>query len=342
MNRKDEHVSLARAFHKPTANGFDDLRFIHRSLPEITVSETTIETSLFQQKMPPIYLNAMTGGSEKTKKINQQLASAAKRTGLMMATGSVSAALKDPTLADTFTIVRETNPTGVILANIGAGKTLADAQQAVELLAADALQIHLNAPQELAMPEGDRDFRGWLAEIATITAKLSVPVIVKEVGFGMSRETVTQLMSAGVTFVDLGGSGGTDFIQIENARRPQRELTDLLGWGLSTTESLLDTAGLPITRLASGGVRQPLDVVKALALGASAVGVAATFLQELLSHGEDALVLMIQQWLQEIQLIMTMLGAKDLQQLQKAKLVISGNTKDFCDARGIPIQPWAR
>lgn len=157
MNRKDEHVSLAKAFHKEHSNDFDAVRLVHQSFPQIDVADVSIATTVFDRSFSsPFFINAMTGGSEKTLKINQELAEIAQACELMMATGSVSAALKDPSVADSFRIVRKANPDGFLLANIGAGSPVENAQRAVELFGADALQIHLNAPQELVMPEGDR------------------------------------------------------------------------------------------------------------------------------------------------------------------------------------------
>ena len=209
MNRKDEHVSLAKAFHKTQRNDFDDVTIIHQSFPNCRVSDVSIATDLFEQPLTsPFFINAMTGGSEKTLEYNRQLAILARETDLMMATGSVSAALKDPSVAASYTVVRQEFPEGCLLANVGAGTTLANAQRAVELFEANALQIHLNAPQELVMPEGDRDFTSWLPQLEEIVTHLDVPVIVKEVGFGMTRETIQQLLSIGVTIIDVAGSGG--------------------------------------------------------------------------------------------------------------------------------------
>lgn len=137
----------------------------------------------------------------------------------MMATGSVSAALKDPSVADSYTVVRKVNPNGLILGNMGAGRTSEDAKKIVNLLQADGMQIHLNVPQELVMPEGDHDFHEWQKNIEETIQQLSVPVIVKEVGFGMSKETIQQLQLLGAQAADVSGRGGTSFSQIENARR---------------------------------------------------------------------------------------------------------------------------
>lgn len=149
------------------------------------------------------------------QRINQQLGIIAKETGLLVATGSVSAALKDASLADTYQIMRKENPDGLIFANIGAGLGVEEAKRALDLFQANALQIHVNVPQELVMPEGDRDFTNWLTKIEAIVQAVEVPVIVKEVGFGMSQETLEKLTSIGVQAADVSGQGGTSFTQIE-------------------------------------------------------------------------------------------------------------------------------
>ncbi len=299
MNRKDEHVSLAKAFHKDRPSDFDHVHLIHRSFPQVAVDDISITSEMASLPLKtPFFINAMTGGSEKTKQINEQLATLARETSLAMATGSVSIALKDPSVQDSFTIVRKTNPTGMILANVGAGSSLEQAQRAIDLLEANALQIHVNAPQELVMPEGDRDFRYWLEDIAKIASTLYIPVIVKEVGFGMTRETIQQLIDCGITSIDVSGQGGTSFTQIENARRKKREFGYLDSYGLSTVQSLLEANEVPYPYefIASGGIRQAYDIFKALALGANAVGISGTILTHLLTKGLDETILLVQQW----------------------------------------------
>ncbi|MEI5991136.1 isopentenyl-diphosphate delta-isomerase [Enterococcus termitis] len=345
MNRKDEHISLAKAFHKDKTNDFDQIRFVHHSFPEIAMDDVDISASFlgFSLKQP-FYINAMTGGSERAKDINQKLGIIAKETGVMVATGSVNAALKNPDLAESYQIMRKENPDGVILANIGAGLSLEKAKRAVELFHADGLQIHVNVPQELVMPEGDRNFHGWLDNIEDIVSQLSVPVIVKEVGFGMSSETIEQLVWRGVKAVDVSGQGGTSFTQIENARRKKRELGFLTDWGQSTVLSLLESVNWQrdITVLASGGVRQSLDIVKALSLGAKSVGVAGTILNHLMTNGVDETIELIQQWEDELKMLYTLLGKTTTTELTTTDIIFSSEIIHWCESRGIAYQPFAK
>lgn len=344
MNRKDEHVSLARAFHqKLKENDFDDVRLIHSSLVNTRPEEIDLSTEILGLKLSaPFYINAMTGGSEKTKKINHDLAIIARETNLMMATGSVSAALKDPNVADSYTVVREVNPNGLILGNMGAGRTSDDAKKIVDLLQADGFQIHLNVPQELVMPEGDRDFHEWSKNIAETVQQLAVPVIVKEVGFGMNRETIQQLQALGVKAVDVSGRGGTSFSQIENARRKKRELNYLDDWGQSTVTSLLEAQEInDLTLLASGGIRNAYDIFKALCLGAKAVGISAGILDHLISNGIDATVEMIEDWKIQLRRLYLMTDKATTADLVHNPIILSGAPKEWCEARGIDYKKLA-
>lgn len=344
MNRKDEHISLAKAFHKSRQNDFDDVTMIHPSFPNCKFSDVSIATELFEQPLNnPFFINAMTGGSEKTKEYNRQLAILAREADLMMATGSVSAALRNPALADSYQIVREEYPNGTLLANVGAGVSLEEAKHAVALFEANALQVHLNAPQELVMPEGDRDFTHWLTNLEAITTHLEVPVIVKEVGFGMTRETIQQLLEVGVTMIDVAGSGGTSFTQIENARRSQREFSYLDGFGTSNVASLLEANEVPVPfeLIASGGVRNAYDIFKALCFGARTVGISGTILNHLLTHGLEATIQLVQQWQLELKTLYAMFGATQTTQLKKVPLLLSGHVKEWCDLREIDPKKYS-
>ena len=278
--RKNEHVEIAMAQSDAPQSDFDRVRFVHHSIPNINVDEVDLTSRTTDFDMTyPIYINAMTGGSEWTKQINAKLAVVARETGLAMAVGSTHAALRNPKMAESFSIARQTNPEGIIFSNVGADVPVDKAVEAVSLLDAQALQIHVNAPQELVMPEGNREFSTWLDNVATIVQRVDVPVIIKEVGFGMSKELYKDLIDVGVTYVDVSGKGGTNFVTIENERRSNKDMDYLANWGQSTVESLLESSAYQdsLNVFASGGVRTPLDVVKSLALGAKAVGMSRPF-----------------------------------------------------------------
>ena len=289
----------------------------------------------------PFYINAMTGGTRATAAVNADLAGAAADAGVAIACGSQHIALRDPERAEGFRVIRREAPRAFVLANVGPTLAPEQAVRAVEMIEADALQIHLNAAQELVMPEGDRDFRDWAERIAAIAAAVDVPVVVKEVGFGLSRRTITALEGTGVGAVDVAGAGGTDFVAIENERRPRRDYSYLTGWGQSTALCLLEAlngeepVGLPV--LASGGVRNPLDVVRALALGASAVGASGHFLRTLVHDGADGLRRELRTWTDHVRALMTLLGAADVEQLRRTDVLVTGRTAE--QARLLGVDP---
>lgn len=346
QNRKDAHLALADAQYNPRANsGFDSVRFMPNALPQLALDEVDSSVRVFAKEASsadatsastsiltpsflwrsPLYINAMTGGSSNAQKINAQLARVAAKTGVAIASGSLSAALQNNALSATFSVIRSENPRGFVMANVSAGTSASDAMRAVGMLQANALQVHLNAAQELVMPEGDRDFRNWLKNIEQIVRsceRVRVPVVVKETGCGMTARDVLRLRNIGVRAVDVSGRGGTNFVTIENARRSHGGYDYLADWGLTTVESLIDIQKCdalkadPVEIFASGGVRTPLDVVRALALGASAVGVAGEFLHTLMHEGEDALLQQILDWQEQIRVIMALLGCKSVADLR--------------------------
>lgn len=339
--RKDDHVRLAVAQHGTfsSPNEFDDVRFVHHALAGIDRCELDLTVRVAGKIWrAPLFINAMTGGSSGTGAVNRELAIAARETGIAMAAGSMSAYLRDPATASTYRVIRDENPDGIVIANVNASTTASQAQRAVDLVGADALQIHLNAVQEIVMPEGDRSFGAWASTVEQIVASVDVPVIVKEVGFGLSRETVAVLSELGVAAADVSGRGGTNFALIENSRRgDDGDYSYLADWGQSAPACLLDAADTGLPLIASGGVRHPLDVARALALGAVAVGVSGSMLNTLVTRGTAALVSEIRCWLDQLASIMTVLGAPTPPALAGCDLVVGGDLANFCAARGIRI-----
>lgn len=343
-DRKDDHVRFAaeQQRHLGGHNQFDDVSFVHHALAGIDRSDVSLATRFggIEWKVP-LYINAMTGGSAMTGAINRDLAIAARETGVAIATGSMSAYFADESVADTFSVMRHENPDGFIIANINATASVEKAQRAIDLLRADALQIHLNVIQETVMPEGDRSFASWGPQIEKIAAGVDVPVIVKEVGFGLSRETVSMLQEMGVRVADVAGRGGTNFARIENDRREHADYSYLDGWGQSTPACLLDAQGAGIPVLASGGVRSPLDVVRGLALGAAAVGASGGFLRTVLDGGVPALISQISAWLDQLEALMTALGARTPSELTRCDVLLHGELRAFCADRGIELRRLA-
>lgn len=344
-NRKDDHVKLANKFYQEESiSDFDSIRFVYNSLPEIKLSDVSLKTRVAKLEMDcPIFINAMTGGSIKSKKINEDLAKVAQATNIAIASGSLSATLKDESLKNSFKVIRDNNTEGLVFANLGAEYDFTSAKTAIDILKADALQIHLNVIQELVMPEGDRNFTMWLSNIKEIKSKAKIPIIVKEVGFGMSRETIKKLVDINIDAIDVSGFGGTNFAIIENYRRQNKKYAYLNDFGQSTVISLLEAQAFinKTDIIASGGIRNPLDVIKSLALGASAVGISGLILNYLLKFGVEMTIDLINNWKDELKIIMTILGVKNIEQLKEVDLIILDDVKAWCQARDIDCNSFA-
>lgn len=342
-SRKLDHVRLVTALTPDPASDFDAIQMIHQSFPECRYTDCRLATRVagvtFQS---PLYINAMTGGAESVGSINHDLAEVARATGMAMAVGSQRAGINNPDVLDTYRIVRTINPDGVVIANLGAGCTLEDAKRAVEMIGANLLQLHLNAPQELVMPEGDRSFVGLLESVRKVADAVGVPVIVKEVGFGMCKETFEHLNGVAHA-IDVSGRGGTNFIRVEDLRREHEEYAHLKNWGQTTAISLLEAQPFIESTdiLASGGIRNTLDVIKSLALGARAVGLAGLVLRTLQTTGVAGTVQLMLEWHEQLRAMMTMLGATNLRQLGRVPLVVSGEVRNWCELRGIDIRALA-
>ena len=337
--RKDEHVQLVmdgRREQPHQANDFDDVELVHHALDGIDPARVSLATDIGPWRWAaPLYINGMTGGSETTGRINRALAIAARETGTPVASGSMSVALDDPSTLPSFRVLRDENPDGIVLANLGAERTPDDARRVVDLLGADALQVHLNAAQETVMPEGSRGFDRWAANIEAIVAAVPVPVVVKEVGAGLSGRTLTRLHGLGVQLADVAGRGGTDFAAVENARREGRDYAYLAGWGQSAVSCLLDVPTPAPEVLASGGVRHPLDVVRALALGARAVGVAGAFLAVAVDGDAEATAAEIRRWQEHLVALHALLGAASPADLTTTDVLLHGRVLEFARLRGI-------
>lgn len=337
--RKNEHLALAeKLYHQDhQVDPFDEVQLIPNALPESTVDCQSLETQIGDHISlnRPFYIEAMTGGSNRAGKINAELATIAQHCQLAMATGSMSIIFKDPASPSSFKTIRRHNPNGIVFANLSAKATVDQAAQAIKLVHAQALEIHLNAAQELVMPEGGRQFH-WLANIKELAARF--PVIVKEVGFGMNKENVAQLQSIGVQAINISGRGGTNFAAIENLRNYQNNLSCFANWGLTTPQSLLEANASKEeghTLIASGGVASPLDVIKAGVLGADAVGVAGYFLHEYIKQGPQHLEKTIDNWSVAIERGIALCGCEHFRDLRHCQYVLSPALYSYAKQRNL-------
>ncbi|GAB6152221.1 type 2 isopentenyl-diphosphate Delta-isomerase [Desulfosporosinus burensis] len=338
--RKKEHIEFAlkAAVESQRNNGFSDVHLLYEALPELNLEE--IDTTLCflgKNLKAPLLINAITGGHPDVKHINRSLAKVAARAGIAMAVGSQIAGLEDSNVQDTYKVARDENPDGVLLANVSALTSWIMVKEAIEMINADGVQLHLNVAQELAMTEGDRNFRGTLANIERIVALSNVPVIVKEVGFGLSRETIKKIYDVGVRYIDTAGKGGTDFIKIETMRSGQDYLGNYQNIGISTAASLMEAQSLklPLSILASGGFKGGSDVAGALALGAQLIGFAGHFLQVLFESTEQGLNERVERIIDQLRRTMLMVGASNLHELAGKPVVITGSTAEWLTWRGI-------
>ena len=327
-SRKADHIriNLDEDVRSGLTNGLERYHFIHQALPELDLKNIDLSMSLFGRHLQaPILISSMTGGTEEAKTINLTLAEAAQEMGIAMGLGSQRAAIEHPETASSFQ-VRRVAPDILLIANLGAiqlnyGYGIEECQQAVEMVGADALYLHLNALQEAVQPEGDTNFAGLLRKIEAVCQRLEVPVIAKEVGWGISGETARQLVNAGVAAIDVAGAGGTSWTQVEmhRAENPSqaRLATAFLDWGIPTAESIQQvrrsTPNIPV--FASGGIRTGLDIAKCIALGAKLGGMAGPFLKAAVRSKEETLQT-IAEVKREIQITMFATGASQLVELQ--------------------------
>lgn len=290
--RKEEHLALAKMFFNKNNNSdFDKVHLLRPALPETKVDNQSIQTIMFSKKVSaPFFVNAMTGGSKKSFEINKRIAQACQQENIAMSLGSASILEKEPDKLDSFLIARQENPDGLLFANVNPDTDPQVARKIVTELQADALQIHINVLQEIVMPEGDRNFH-WLDSMQAIRQQVDVPIIVKEVGSGISSDSLRTLLDAGFEIIDVGGSGGTNFAEIENHRRQDTIFNFIDDLGLSTIKCLLSAQKStgPKTLIASGGITDALQIFKSLVLGANYVGIANLFLQSA-SKSKDALI----------------------------------------------------
>jgi len=351
--RKIEHVTVALGHDltAPQAASWADIRLIHQALPEVDLDDIDTGTDFLGKWLrAPIFISSLTGGHADVATINARLARAAEHFGLAMGVGSQRAALVAPELAGTYAVVREQAPNALLIANIGAPQlipqarkapfTSADAQRAIEMIQADALAIHLNYLQEAAQPEGDRKAKGALAALGRIAAEVRVPVIAKETGAGMSREQALKLRDAGVSAIDVGGAGGSSMAAMEAVRAEQRgdAQTRAIGevfrdWGIPTPISVIEAGEAHLPLIATGGVRSGLDAARAIALGATLVGVGFPMLKAA-SEGDDAVDAFISGFLNELRVAMQLTGAATLAALRRVPLIVGGATRAWLELRG--------
>ena len=327
--RKKEHLELSlngSMENKNISSGFDDLRFIHNALPEIDLDSIDTSIEIFGKKLDaPFMVSPITGGTDDGRLVNRRLAAAASMTNIAMGVGSQRIALENPEKRSTFN-VREEAPHILLFANLGAvqlnyGYGLQECREVVNMIEADGLMLHLNPIQEVFQDGGNRDFSGLEKKISHICSNADFPVVIREVGFGISRDVAQRLISCGVSGIDIGGAGGTSWTEIEGKRsviHSNKKISHIFqDWGIPTAECLAGIRDLKagISIIASGGIRSGLDAAKAVALGADMAGIALPLLKAA-SVSTETTIEIISQYITGLKIAMFGIGAKNIRQLK--------------------------
>lgn len=341
-NRKLEHLMffMEDIAKKDQTNYLDFVKLIHCPLPELDIDsiDTTV-TFCNKNFKAPLMVTGMTGGIKEAKEINIAIARVVEQLGLGMGLGSMRPMLEDPTLKDTYD-VRCYAPTCFLAGNIGGGQLtkipLEKIHAALDSLGANALCIHLNPGQEIFQTGGDRDFRGILEAIGNAVQNLGMPVIIKEVGSGICRETAKTLRDLGVKYLDVAGAGGTSWIGVEIFRSgliENQEAQAFWDWGIPTPVSILEVSNLGFQIIGSGGVRHGLDIAKVISLGATIAGVAATVLKSWFRNGEKGVFECLKGMIEAFRIAMLLTGSRNIFDLQRCPKVLLGPLFEWVSQR---------
>jgi isopentenyl-diphosphate delta-isomerase len=338
--RKRDHIELCATgdvgFRSVTTL-LECVRLVHDALPELSLDELDTSIQLLGKRLrAPIVIAAMTGGTDEAAELNRTLASVAEARGYGFGLGSQRAMHRNESLAYTYR-VREAAPTALVLGNVGLVQaremSTAQLRSLVEAIGADALCVHLNPAMEIVQPEGDRDFRGGAALFERLRAELSTPVVAKETGNGISLRAAEKLRAAGVRHVDTSGAGGTSWVGVETLRAKDeaRRLGEALwDWGVPTAASVLACAHVGFESIiATGGIKSGGDVARAIALGASAGGIARPALQALKTGGREGLERYFDDVERELRAMMLLTGSRTLEDLRRAPKIIQGELRDW-------------
>jgi isopentenyl-diphosphate delta-isomerase len=335
-SRKADHIriNLEEDVVSRLTNGLERYRFMHQALPELDACEIDTSLSIFSKQLQaPLLISCMTGGTEEARQINRNLALAAQEAGVAMGVGSTRVAVVRPELADTFR-VRDVAPDILLFANIGAvqlnyGFDAEQCRRAVATIGADGLVLHLNPLQEMLQPEGDHNWSGLLTKIEQVVRALhteGIPVIAKEVGWGISPRAARDLANAGVDAIDVAGAGGTSWSQVEMFRahnQVQRRIAEaFVDWGIPTADSIcyVREAAPGMTIFASGGLKNGVDGAKCLALGATLFGMARPFLRAA-TISAQAVAAEVAVIVGQLRAVMLCTGSRDLDALRRAELI---------------------
>lgn len=358
INRKLEHVEIA-SFEDVDGIGstfLNDVILVHQAFPGISFNEIEIRTRFFNKEInAPIMITGMTGGRPELGKINQTIAEIAEKFGIPMGVGSQRVALEKSEARESFIVVRKAAPTIPIVANLGMpqlvkGYGLKEFQDAVQMIEADAIAVHLNPAQELFQPEGEPEYTiSALEKLKDISKSLSVPIIIKETGSGISMEVAKLFSQYGFKNFDTSGQGGTSWIAIEMIRGFRRgnwkaeSAKIFTSWGIPTAVSILEVRySVPDSFIiGSGGIRNGLDIAKAISLGADLAGMALPVLKHAI-EGKKSLENFFKKIIFELKAAMMLTGSRDVNALKRSSIVIMGKLREWMEYRGINLSVYEK
>ena len=333
---RDRHIENSLITTYEGDNLLSNVVLEHDSLPELDFAEIDTEVEFLGKKISfPLIIGAITGGTEQGVEINEDLYMIAKELRLPMEIGSQDMLENDKDSLELF--LGEDSRKQVrdvpIISNVSASMPLEVAKASIDSVNADALALHVNPAQEIFIKEGRRDFRGVVENVGHIVENCGRPVLVKEVGFGMSEATVEKLLKAGAKCVDISGFGGTNFVEIENLRNYENDFSDLYGWGIPTAKAILNAVKFKddydFTLIASGGIKTALDLVKALVLGADMVSISGEILKYYLMGGYENTRSFLEDLIYKTRIVMFLLGARNIEELKKVPYSLTGRLREL-------------
>jgi len=341
-SRKLEHIKIVlekNTTFKQKVTGFHEVELIYKTLPEMDLSEVDTTINFLGKKFnAPLIVSGMTGGVKEAESINRDIAAGCEEIGIGFGVGSQRAMIENPSLKSTYQ-VREVAPSILVAGNIGASQLknygVAKIQEMLDAIGADCLAIHTNAAQEAVQDHGTPQFKGVLDQIRKFNSELNVPVYVKEVGNGLSKESAFELSKTGIPALDVGGSGGTSWTGIEYIRAQNAESV-YWDFGIPTSLSILEAkSAFNREIIATGGIRNGLEVVKALVLGASLAGIAAPIIRAQHREGQKGVVKTLEKLIHDIRIGMFLLGARNVDDLRNAHYVLLGKSREWALERNL-------
>lgn len=333
QERKREHVESYLKTEYVGDNLFEDIYIENNSLPGINFEEIDTRVSFLGKTVDfPLMINAMTGGTDELSSINEDLARIARDLNIPMAVGSQTVGLDYPECRQSFEIARDIlGEDGILIGNLSANKSLEELKEASSMIDADAMQLHLNVAQEMFMDEGDRDFRDIEKNIEYLIKNYDKPIIIKEVGFGISAEVSKKLTNIGVKYIDVAGTGGTNFIEIEDMRNMDKDFSDMYYWGIPTAKALMDCKreNPDAFYISSGGINTADNVIKSFILGANFTALSGEVLRYLMHGGFDEAKKYVESTIEKSKIIMMLLGVKKIEDLKNVNYTLTGRLKEL-------------